>query len=57
MFTNSLPSDHVLEKELQHMRMQVEHVDNDTGVQVEPVDEQDDHDNDIAENDAHDDVQ
>jgi hypothetical protein len=39
------------------MRMQVEHVDDDTGVQVEPVDEQDDHDNDVAENDAHDDVQ
>jgi hypothetical protein len=57
MFTNSLPSDHVSEKELQHMRMQVEHVDDDTGVQVEHVDEQDDHDNDVAENDAPDDVQ
>jgi hypothetical protein len=57
MFTNSLPSDHVTKKELQHMRIQVEHVDDDIGVQVEPVDEQDDHDNDVAENDAHDDVQ
>jgi hypothetical protein len=32
MFTNSLPSDHVLEKELQHMRMQIEHVNDDIGV-------------------------
>ncbi|CAD6340304.1 unnamed protein product [Miscanthus lutarioriparius] len=37
--------------------MQVEHVDDDTGVQVEPVDEHGDHDNDVAEDDAHDDVQ
>jgi hypothetical protein len=43
-------------KELQRMRMQVEHVDDDIGVQVEPADEQDDHNNDIADNDAHDDV-
>ncbi|CAD6242238.1 unnamed protein product [Miscanthus lutarioriparius] len=50
-------SDHVPEKELQRMRMQVEHVDDDTGVQVEPVDEHGDHDNDVAEDDAHDDVQ
>jgi hypothetical protein len=57
MFTNSLPSEHVLEKELQRMRMQVEHVDDDISVQVEPVDEQDDHNNDVADNDAHDDVQ
>ena len=57
MFTDSLPSDHVPEKELQRMRMQVEHVDDDTGVQVEPVDEHGDHDNDVAEDDAHDDVQ
>ncbi|CAD6251429.1 unnamed protein product [Miscanthus lutarioriparius] len=68
MFTDSLPSDHVPEKELQRMRMQVEHVDDDTGVQVEhvdddtgvqvePIDEHGDHDNDVAEDDAHDDVQ
>jgi hypothetical protein len=46
MFTTSLPSDNVLEKELQHMCIHVEHID-----------EQDDHDNDVAENDANDDVQ
>jgi hypothetical protein len=57
MFTNSLPSEHVPEKELQRMRIQVEHVDDDIGVQVEPVDEQDDHNNDVADDDAHDDVQ
>jgi len=34
MFTNSLTSDHVPEKELQRMRMQVEHVDDEIGVQV-----------------------
>jgi hypothetical protein len=39
------------------MRMQVEHVDDEIGVQVEPVDEQDDHNNDVADDDAHDDVQ
>jgi hypothetical protein len=39
MFTNNLPSERVLEKELQHMRMQVEHVDDDIGVQVESADE------------------
>jgi hypothetical protein len=39
MFTNSFPSEHVSEKELQSMRMQVEHVDDDIGVQVEPADE------------------
>jgi hypothetical protein len=39
------------------MRMQVEHVDDDIGVHVEPVDEQDDHNNDVADDDAHDDVQ
>jgi hypothetical protein len=32
MFTHSFPSDHVLEKELQSMCMQVEHVDDDIGV-------------------------
>jgi hypothetical protein len=68
MFTDRLPSDHVPEKELQSMRMQVEHVDDDIGVQVEPVDddigvqvepvdEQDDYNNDVADDDAHDDVQ
>jgi hypothetical protein len=57
IFTNSLPSEHVPEKELQRMRMQVEHVDDDIGVRVEPADEQDDHNNDVADNDAHDDVQ
>jgi len=57
MFTNSLTSEHVLEKELQRMRMQVEHVDDDIGVQVEPADEHDDHSNDVADGDAHDDVQ
>ncbi|CAD6252729.1 unnamed protein product [Miscanthus lutarioriparius] len=57
MFTDSLPLDHVPEKELQRMRMQVEHVDDDTCVQVEPVVEHGDHDNDVAEDDAHDDVQ
>ncbi|XP_066373900.1 receptor kinase-like protein Xa21 [Miscanthus floridulus] len=31
----SLPSDHVPEKELQRIRMQVEHVNDDTGVQLE----------------------
>jgi len=56
MFTNSLTIAHIPEKELQRMRMQVEHVDDDTGVQVEPVDEHDDHAHDVA-NDAHDDVQ
>jgi hypothetical protein len=35
----------------------VEHVDDDIGVQVEPVDEQDDHNNDVADDDAYDDVQ
>jgi hypothetical protein len=40
MFTDSLPSDHVPKKELQSMCMQVEHVDDDIGVQVEPIDEQ-----------------
>jgi hypothetical protein len=57
MFTNSLPSERVPEKKLQRMRIQVEHVDDDIGVQVEPADEQDDHNNDVTNNDAHDDVQ
>jgi hypothetical protein len=35
----------------------VEHIDDDIGVQVEPVDEQDDHNNDVANDDASDDVQ
>jgi hypothetical protein len=57
MFHDSLSSDHVpdnSEKELQRMRVQVEHVDDDTGVQVEPADDQE---NDIADDVAHDDVQ
>ena len=54
MFNDSLSSDHVpdnSEKELQRMSVQVEHVDDETGVQVEPVDDQD---NDVADDDAHD---
>jgi hypothetical protein len=39
------------------MRIQVEHVDDDIGMHVEPVDEQDDHNNDVADDDAYDDVQ
>jgi hypothetical protein len=38
------------------MHIQVEHVDDDIGVQVEPVDEQDDNNNDVADDDAHDNV-
>jgi len=45
MFTNSSTLDHVPKKELQHMGMKVEHVDDDTGVQVDPVDEHVDHAN------------
>jgi len=57
MFNDSLSSDHVpdnSEKELQRMSVQVEHVDDEIGVQVEPVDDQD---NDVADDDAHDVVQ
>jgi len=57
MFNDSLSSDHVpdnSEKELQRMSVQVEHVDDETGVQVEFVD---DRDNDVADDDAHDVVQ
>jgi hypothetical protein len=51
MFNDSFFSDHVSEifkKELQSMR--VEHVDDEEGMQVKPVDDQ-------ADNDDHDDVQ
>ena len=57
MFNDSLSSDHVpdnSEKELQRMSVQVEHIDDETGVQVEPVDDQD---NDVVDDDAHDVVQ
>jgi hypothetical protein len=50
-FNDSFSSDHVSEifkKELQSMR--VEHVDDEEGMQVKPVDDQ-------ADNDDHDDVQ
>ena len=36
------------------MSVQVEHVDDESGVQMEPVDDQD---NDVADDDAHDVVQ
>ena len=57
MFNDSLSSDHVPDnskKKLQRMSVQVEHVDDESGVQVEPVDDQD---NDVADDDAHDVVQ
>ena len=57
MFNDSLSSDHDpdnSEKELQRMSVQVEHVDDEIGVQVEPVDDQD---IDVADDDAHDVVQ
>ena len=41
-------------RELQRMSVQVEHVDDETGVQVEPIDDQN---NDVADDDAHDVVQ
>jgi hypothetical protein len=70
MFYDSLTSDHVpdnFDKELQHIIVQVEHVDDeegvqvqqhvyyDTGVQVEPPG--DDQENEAVDNEAHDDVQ
>jgi hypothetical protein len=70
MFYDSLTSDHVpdnFDKELQHVSVQVEHVDDeegvqvqqhvhdDTGVQVEP--HVDDQENEVVDNEAHDDVQ
>ena len=57
MFNDSLSSYHVpdnSEKELQRMSVQVEHADDEIGVQVEPVHDQD---NDVADDDAHDVVQ
>ena len=57
MFNDSLSSDHVPDnskKKLQRMTVQVEHVDDETGVQVEPIDDQD---NDVTDDDAHDVVQ
>ena len=57
VFNDSLFSDHVpdnSEKELQRMSVQVEHADDQIGVQVEPVHDQD---NDVADDDAHDVVQ
>ena len=70
MFNDSLFSDHVpdnSDKGLQHMRMQVEHVDAEKGVQVQqhvhddigeqvepPVDDQE---NEAVDDQAHDDVQ
>ena len=41
-------------RELQRMSVQVEHVDDEIGVQVEPVHDQN---NDVADDDAHDVVQ
>ncbi|CAD6258513.1 unnamed protein product [Miscanthus lutarioriparius] len=57
MFTDSLPSDHVPEKELQRMRMRVEHVDHDTGVCVELLMSMVTMIMMLFEDDAHDDVQ
>jgi hypothetical protein len=56
-FNDSFSSDHVSEtftKELQHISVRVEHVDDEEGMQVKPVDDQE---NEVADNDAHDDVQ
>ncbi|RLM60992.1 retrotransposon protein, putative, Ty1-copia subclass [Panicum miliaceum] len=52
MFNDSLSSDHVpdnSEKELRHMSVQVEHVDDEVATQLEPVD---DHDNEVADDDV-----
>lgn len=52
-FNDSFSSDHFSEtftKELQHISVRVEHVDDEEGMQVKPVDDQ-------ADNDDHDDVQ
>jgi hypothetical protein len=70
MFYDSLTSDHVpdnFDKELQHVSVQVEHVDDEEGVQVQqhvhddtcvqvepPVGDQE---NEVVDNEAHDDVQ
>ena len=57
MFNDNLSSNHVpdsSEKELRRMSVHVEHVDDETGVQVDPVDDQD---IDVADDDAHDVVQ
>jgi hypothetical protein len=70
MFYGSWTSDHVpdnFDKELQHISVQVEHVDDEEGVQVQqhvhddtsvqvelPVDDQE---NEVVHNEAHDDVQ